>query len=298
MVYAKERYGLEGTLIIMGAITLNLCVAGMLFRPAEFYIKHYCLKMERKRRIRSLVNGADCTPRIGDVVSTTEKKADELGHTNEGLQLEDLHSNDDAIDKTDESKKIIVSIVDTDGVSSTAAVHNDRSSANTKHHGQQPMFDGRLLTTPILLIYAVSQGVAVSNYIVLFTTATPHAEQIGCSSTRAAMLVSIMGVADIVSRVGVGIIADLNFIKKQHLYHASMALSCVVFFVLPSLKTYFAMSVACVLFAIAGGGYFSLFPTLLADSLGIERLSMTYGMAVIFVGAGVLTVPACMGKHT
>ena len=293
MVYAQERYGLEGTLIIMGAITLNLCVAGMLFRPAQFYLKHYSLKMERKRRIHSIVNGTDGSVKIGDVVSTTEKETNELGHANEGLQLGDLHSNDDSSVKTDESKNITVSIIDTDGVSSTADHEN---SANTKHHGRQPMFDCRLLTTPILLIYAVSQGFAVSNYIVMFMTATPHAEQIGVSSTRAAMLVSIMGVADIVSRVGVGIIADLNIIKKQHMYHASMALSCAVFCVLPSLKTYFSMSVACVLFAIAGGGYFSLFPTLLADSLGIERLSTTYGMAVIFVGAGVLTVPACMGK--
>ena len=292
MVYAQERYGLEGTLIIMGAITLNLCVAGMLFRPAQFYIKHYCLKMERKRRMHSIVNGGDGRARIGEVVSTTEKKTDELGYVNEGLQLGDLNSNDDSIVKTDESQKIIVSVIDSD-----VADRNNRSSANIKHNGRQPMFDCRLLATPILLIYAVSQGFAVSNYIVMFMTATPHAEQIGCSSTRAAMLVSIMGVADIVSRVGVGIIADLNIIKKQHMYHASMALSCVVFCVLPSLKTYFAMSVACVLFAIAGGGYFSLFPTLLADSLGIERLSTTYGMAVIFVGAGVLTVPACMGTY-
>ncbi|KAI0221208.1 Monocarboxylate transporter 14 [Lamellibrachia satsuma] len=298
MVYTLDTYGLEGTLLIMGGITLNLCVSGMLFRPAEFYMRRYCLKLEKRRRICSAVL---------NTVSATGKvtyKGDG-GYVNP-IVLEDICFGEDGVtsahvqDKIDKPSRIKgnISVIHienhfTDG---THVDLNDTSSDKVNHPRRQPVFECRLLTNPILLIYAMSQAVAVSNYIVMFTTVTPHAEQLGFTPTGAALLVSIMGVADIVSRVGVGAFADMNLVKKQHMYHASLALSCLVFCALPSLKTYLAVSVACVLFAVAGGGYFSLFPTLLADALGIERLSTTYGMAAIFVGAGVLTVPTFMGK--
>ena len=310
MVYALEIYGLEGTLLIMGGITVNLCVSGMLFRPAEFYMRRYCLKLEKRRRICSAVlNGTKGRPTVGNTFSATGKvtyKGDG-GYVNPIVLEETCFGEDgvtsahiqDKIDKPSTIKgNISVIHIENHFTDGTHVNLNVTSSDKVNHPRRQPVFECRLLTNPILLIYAMSQAVAVSNYIMMFTVVTPHAEQLGFTPTGAALLVSIMGVADIVSRVGVGVFADMHLVKKQHMYHASLALSCLVFCALPSLKTYLAVSVACVLFAVAGGGYFSLFPTLLADALGIERLSTTYGMAAIFVGAGVLTVPTFMGRCT
>ena len=42
MLYTLDYFGLEGTLLIMGGIGLNIGVCGMLFQPAKFY----CLKIE------------------------------------------------------------------------------------------------------------------------------------------------------------------------------------------------------------------------------------------------------------
>ncbi|KAI0207985.1 hypothetical protein LSAT2_007316 [Lamellibrachia satsuma] len=126
--------------------------------------------------------------------------------------------------------------------------------------------------------------------------ATPHAEQLGFSLAKAALLVSMMGAADMFSRVAMGVFADLNFVRKRHIFHASLAMSSVVFLVLPSLKTYSTLVVACVVFSVVGGGYISIFPPLLADELGIERLHTTFGMASLIIGCTDLVVPAVMGK--
>ena len=59
MLYALDTYGLEG---IVGEIALNICVCGMLFRPANFYLRRQCLKMETQLSLSKAVldgtNGA------------------------------------------------------------------------------------------------------------------------------------------------------------------------------------------------------------------------------------------------
>ena len=166
-----------------------------------------------------------------------------------------------------------------------------------QYNKKQPLFEYRLLTSPLLLIYCASIATAGSIYFDMFIMATPHAEQLGFTHTKAALLVSIMGGADMISRVGLGVFADCKIVKTQHLFHASLAVSSVVLFILPSLKTYAAVASALVLFAVAGGGYISLLPTLLAEALGVERMSTTFGIAVLTCGVVDLITPAVMGKY-
>ncbi|KAK2174644.1 hypothetical protein NP493_784g01005 [Ridgeia piscesae] len=194
-----------------------------------------------------------------------------------------------------------VSVIDVDTRSFKSVSHTTNHNGKPCHiehqySKKQPLFEYRLLTSPLLLIYCASIATAGSIYFDMFIMATPHAEQLGFTHTKAALLVSIMGGADMVSRVGLGVFADSKIVKTQHLFHASLALSTVVLFILPSLKTYPAVASALVLFAVAGGGYISLLPTLLAEALGVERMSTTFGIAVMTCGLGDLITPAVMGR--
>ena len=130
----------------------------------------------------------------------------------------------------------------------------------------------------------------------MFIIATPHAEELGFTQTKAALLVSIMGGADMISRFGFGFFADFKIVKTQHLFHGSLAVSTVVLFILPSLKTYPAVAIALVLYAVASGGYISVFVPLLAETLGPERLPTTFGMATLTIGCTNFITPAVMGR--
>ena len=65
MLYTLDYFGLEGTMLIMGGIGLNIGVFGMLFRPAKFY----CLKIERQLSLRKVLldgtNGASSVMNAG-----------------------------------------------------------------------------------------------------------------------------------------------------------------------------------------------------------------------------------------
>ena len=373
MIYAIDNYGLEGTLLIMGGISLNICISAMLFRPAKFYMRRYSLKMERRHRNLEAVFGgaknatvicyAECkrgeidsamtmesmttehiclgretnrdleqkaeSPRktqpknddsnvIGDLNETTDKRQLN-GFTVMQLSVRQCQScKDEDVSKKDESAteqastnaviadivskidkpSVTVSVIDIDYQSMNGlSIATDLGAiSNLDETHQLNVFECSLLSNPMLVIYAVSSAIVSSVYIDMFIMATPHAQLLHFSHTKAVLLVSIMGAADTVSRIAIGIFADYNAVKKRHIFHASVAISSVVLFVLPSLKTYPALACACVLFSVAGGGFMAIFPALLAEELGLERFSTTYGMTAILVGCAHLIVPASMGR--
>ena len=353
MLYALDTYGLEGTLLIMGGIALNICVCGMLFRPAKFYLRRYCLKMERQLSLRKAVvggtNGASGvvnagfnTDEIGDATTETfdnpiirqdscprnaesQRKAPlrASGHgveTREEINGErhlnlvslvhlsgkciNLKNKDDAIygdnlEKTDKFN-VAISVIDIDckskSVDISTSEKNGKTVSNESQPHKHPLFDFRLLTNPIFLIYAMSITMGICTYVDMFIMATPHAEDLGFSSTKAAMVISIMGVADTVARVGFGIFADFNIVKKQHIFHAGVAMTSVVLCVIPSLNTYGTYTFACVLFSVSAAGYMTIIPPLLVETFGLERFPTAYGMIFQIIGCGHLVIPVVMGR--
>ena len=368
MVYTLNTYGLQGTLLIMGGMALNICVSGMLFRPPAFYMRRYVLKMERRRRTEE-PSGDRAKDKIVDVATgkcaspiamegicedviciqgcppsaqlshrnSSQGNGNEYEASDDGsgtieefqthrivignLSGEGCHpvkgsKTTDRDDTTTEQLRCnaitmnpqpttdiqILSVIDIGthfiNGASLSAVTGKSCPSEDQPCKKPEAFQYRLLINPILLIYCASIATAGSVYIDMFIMATPHAEQLGFSHTKAALLVSIMGGADVVSRVAFGFFADFKIVKTQHLFHASLAVSSVVLFILPSLKTYPAVASALVLFAVAGGGYISLLPTLLAEALGIERLPTTFGMAVLIVGFADIITSTLMGMYT
>ena len=390
MMYTLDTYGLEGTLLIMAGIAMNICVAAMLFRPAKFYLKRYCLKMARQRRIDTAVLMGDKeTPKVtteleyNDGAKTKgyinqvfieeiyvdqgivcdpncQQKKESLSEISlhseesdcedcsEGGQRKSLPSDESDGDDCSEGsiQKSLHSVeADSEDCSEESETNDIRQRACEVDHSKQlckndviknetkssyaedavsmgisvvdidhqsiadsrytptynvvkkpPIFEFALLRNPILLIYAASMALGLSNFFNMFIMATPHAELLGFSHSKGSMLVSIMGAADMVARIAVGFFADFNVVKKQHIFHACLAVCSAILFVLPSLKSYAALTCGCVIFAAAGGGFMSIFPTLLAESLGIDRMPTAYGMVMFSVGGALLVVPAVTGR--
>ncbi|KAI0207984.1 Monocarboxylate transporter 12 [Lamellibrachia satsuma] len=96
MVYTLDTYGLEGTLLIMGGITLNLCVCGMLFRPAKFYMRRHCLKLERQRRIRAAVLDGATEPQGSGYV---KHETGDTGDATNGGYVNPIAVGDTCLDK-------------------------------------------------------------------------------------------------------------------------------------------------------------------------------------------------------
>ena len=348
MVYTLNTYGLDGTLLLMGGMALNICVSGMLFRPPDFYVRRHVL-MERRRmtehslgdRIKDqtvdvgtvrcaspiavevicedVIGIQSCPPdaqlfhRTSSQRNGNEHEASDDGNgTKEELQthraeLGNLSGEGSHLVKeretTDREDTMIEQLRCNAITTNTQATNDiqilgdiDIDTLSIKSIKKPQPFECRLLINPVLLIYSASIATADSVYMDMFIMATPHAEQLGFTRTKAALLVSIMGGADVISRVAFGFFADFKTVNTHHLFHGSLALSTVILFILPSQKTYPAVAIALVLFAVAGGGYISVFVPLLAETLGVEHLHSTFGIAMFPLGCANVIMPIVMGR--
>ena len=65
--YLLDSYGLDGTFYILGGIVFHVSVAGMLFRPPEFYVPRYLMRQKLLRLKTTTIQ-----PQPGNVIDITE----------------------------------------------------------------------------------------------------------------------------------------------------------------------------------------------------------------------------------
>ena len=123
----------------------------------------------------------------------------------------------------------------------------------------------------------------------------PQAEVYGYSSFQASLLITIIGVVDVVSRIAAGIIAQSY--SPLRIYHASIAVNGVAMACVPLLGRthYVAMVTTCALSAACAGVFIPLLPIVLGRVAGVPRLHSSYGITMLFVGVCHLVIPAGLG---
>ncbi|KAI0239773.1 Monocarboxylate transporter 12 [Lamellibrachia satsuma] len=234
---ALTCYGLDGTFLIMAGIFFNLCVCGMLYRPATFYLTRHRLKRTRQF-------GAKCSDcRRRDCVT--------------------------------------VSVINIDVPKTELALRSSKiiTTANVFRNTKKAVFDWQLLRNPLLYLYAVSLSVANSSFSNIFNILPQHTQQLGVSKTDAVWIVSIVGFADLGSRLCIGGFADLNLFRKRHIFQFSIFGCGLAFCVAPLITSYPLLAADCAVMSFAAGSFVTLAPVLLTEGLGAENLSTAYGFS-------------------
>lgn len=99
----------------------------------------------------------------------------------------------------------------------------------------------------------------------------------------------------ILGRIGGSALSDLNLIPKTWFFVGGLLISGVGLTALPSVSTYFWVSVLCSLFGFATGTYVGITAIVMADMLGTERLTSSYGISLFVNGIlQLLGPPICL----
>lgn len=92
--------------------------------------------------------------------------------------------------------------------------------------------------------------------------------------------------------------SDLNLIPKTYFFCGGLFLSGVALVILPSMLTYFWVSVLCSIFGLATGTYVGITAIVMADMLGTERLTSSYGISLFVNGIlQLLGPPICLSIY-
>lgn len=157
-------------------------------------------------------------------------------------------------------------------------------------------FDWSLLKVPPFLLFGFSLFFCFCGYPNIFIMLPPHCKNIGMSKREAAMLVSVIGILDVVGRVFFGWFSDLNLISKRYIFCWSMAIAGVALVVVPFVDSFVGLAILCGIIGVFAGSFVALIAPILAETLGTYRLPSAFGLAMFFQGLAFLFAPPLVGK--
>ncbi|XP_055386301.1 monocarboxylate transporter 13 [Condylostylus longicornis] len=160
---------------------------------------------------------------------------------------------------------------------------------------KEKFFDLSLLKDPLYLIILISNStnaISYTNFIILLPA---YAISLGFDKSLSAYLISIVSTTDLIGRIGGSALSDLQFIPKTWYFIGGLALSGVSLSLLPLTETYAMLGFCCAVFGLASGTYVGITAVIMADLLGTERLTSSYGISLFVNGVIQLIGPPLCG---
>lgn len=111
----------------------------------------------------------------------------------------------------------------------------------------------------------------------------------GLSTSQAALLISIVGITNIFGRIISGLVTDLLKIKSSVTYTITLFTASLVNFTVPWCDDFVKLAVCGALFGLCMATAVSMRTIVLADHLGIEKLTKAFGMIALFQGIAFMT---------
>jgi MFS family permease len=106
----------------------------------------------------------------------------------------------------------------------------------------------------------------------------------GVAPQKAALLISIMGIANTIGRVATGLIADLPSVNALFVNNLSLLLSGICILCVPFCNHYYEFVIVSVFFGLFISSFVSLSSIVLVELLGLNRLTSAFGLKLMFQG--------------
>ncbi|KAL5004781.1 hypothetical protein ScPMuIL_018237 [Solemya velum] len=157
------------------------------------------------------------------------------------------------------------------------------------------MLDFSLLKDGAFLMFAISNFCTSIGFNMPFIYLPDRAVEAGIDKSKAAFLISVIGIANTISRVTFGWLSDKPWVNRLVLYSTSLLICGIATAFSPFGDSYaFLVGVACV-FGLFIGVYVSLTSVVLVDLLGLDKLTNSFGLLLMFQGVATLIGPPIAG---
>lgn len=169
------------------------------------------------------------------------------------------------------------------------------STKNLDKSEKTPFFDLSVLRDPIYLVILISNttsAISNTNFMILLPS---YAITEGFDKSSSALLLSIVSALDLVGRISGASLSDIDFVPKYYYFVGGLGTSGIALALLPMATSYAMLSFFCGLFGLSSGMYIGITTVILADMLGTEKLSSSYGISLFVNGVLQLIGPPICG---
>ncbi|KRZ74793.1 Monocarboxylate transporter 14, partial [Trichinella papuae] len=151
------------------------------------------------------------------------------------------------------------------------------------------MFDFSLLRNPVMLVLAASNFFALVGFYVPFVYTASYAEHHGIDKTRASYILSSIGFTNVAGRVIVGWMSDQRWAPKAlTICNMSLIICGLLTILYPFMNSFSLMLIYALLFGFIICGFVTLTSIALVDELGLDNLTNSYGLMMMFRGFATL----------
>jgi len=170
-----------------------------------------------------------------------------------------------------------------------------RSKESDNKPEKTRFFDLSVLKDPIYLVILISNSTSAisnTNFMILLPS---YAIAEGFDKNSSALLLSIVSALDLVGRISGASLSDIDFVPKYYYFVGGLGTSGIALALLPMATSYTMLSFFCGLFGLSSGMYIGITTVILADMLGTEKLSSSYGISLFVNGVLQLVGPPACG---
>ncbi|XP_060067524.1 monocarboxylate transporter 13-like [Ylistrum balloti] len=160
---------------------------------------------------------------------------------------------------------------------------------------KKPMLEWSLLKNSTYLVFIFVLFTGIMGQHSLFNVLPSVANEKSISDEQGAIIVSILGAADLFGRIFFGWLADFGFVKRQTMYHLNLTVFAMVGFITPYINSFIGFCLLSMFLGIFTGGYTGTQIAILADKFGVEKLSSAWGFAAFLASLALLVNPFLAG---
>ncbi|XP_050415568.2 uncharacterized protein LOC126829630 [Patella vulgata] len=146
------------------------------------------------------------------------------------------------------------------------------------------MFDFHLLKSRMFSLLVFSSILTMLGFFVPFFYLVKKASEIGVGQKEGVFLLSIIGMTNTLGRVISGWIADRPWADPLYINNGALILTGVATAVCPFFNSYIGLAFYSAVFGIGIAVFVSLRSILLVDLLGLEMLTKSFGILILFQG--------------
>lgn len=303
MEWLFQTYAYFGTMVLMAGISLNLCVCSMLYRPLRENLhpplswKPPLLKVESENVELLTLSKMDEDEAAGAMASeSSKKKMPKTAFSPPPIR-------DSTLSGVNRPSRISIA----HSVSYQPISSKDKNCCSAIKRflfGDKYTDESKVLLNFNLLkdlhfclfLFSISVFTLAYQSVPLFIPAL--AIQKGVSEMNAAILMSISGVTDFISRIFMSIFLDLKHIKpyRRYFYTLISAFNVMILLICPVAVTFTEFASVSAVYGVLSGGYVSQKSVIIVDLLGVDKLSSSFGWTACFQGIGSLIGPPVAGK--
>ncbi|XP_048256718.1 monocarboxylate transporter 12-like [Haliotis rufescens] len=298
-----SAFSWRGTMYIMAGIALNIVVCGALFRPIN--VKKTTVNVNKDCKKLETRDGDTGSKLLGN---TTEAYGDD----SLCCEISTCPNGDISYDKpakhftNTEGETLCCNpdphmLHETENPSQDGPHHsNDPNpecvSACHRHlRGLNTSLQLAMFSHPIFILFITSNFILYFWFDVPFVFLANRAVLSGMTETRAALLVSVIGILHTVGNLVFGIAGDMQRLSLPLLYGVSISICGAALLVVPFSSAFLPLACIAGVFGLLSASSEALSSILLIDILGEASLSQSYGFTMLLKGIANLVGPPCAG---